>query len=54
MEFGHSLKLSQKAYVKTYRKISFLIPLLSVWGNTAWWFGFIKGHIDGYGHGKRV
>ncbi len=49
----HELKLATKAYRLTHRNISFLIPLQTVLGKTSWWFGFIKGHVDGYGHLKK-
>lgn len=52
--FGSGLKLEYKAYRQTQRKLSFLIPLQLVLGNVFWWFGFFKGHIDGYGHTKSV
>jgi hypothetical protein len=52
--FGNGLKYASKAYRQTHSKISFLIPLRLVLANISWWFGFIKGHIDGYGHGKSV
>ena len=50
----YGLRMAIKAYRLTHRKISFLVPLQLVLGNISWWFGFIKGHIDGYGHGKNV
>jgi len=49
--FRYGLELSIKSYRLTNRKISFLIPPLMVLGNIAWWFGFIKAHMNGYGHG---
>lgn len=48
--FGYGLKLAGKSYNSTHRKRSFLIPPLMVFGNIAWWFGFIKAHLKGYGH----
>ena len=48
--FVYGLRMARKAYGLTHREISFLIPLQMVFGNIAWWSGFIKGHIDGYGH----
>jgi glycosyltransferase involved in cell wall biosynthesis len=48
----YGLKLASRAYQRTHRKISFLIPSQLIWGNISWWFGFIKAHVDGYGHGK--
>jgi glycosyltransferase involved in cell wall biosynthesis len=44
------LKFASKAYESTHLKIAFLIPAQLVFGKTAWWFGFIKSHADGYGH----
>jgi len=44
------LRMSIEAYRLTLRKESFLLPLASVFLNTAWWFGYVKGHMDGYGH----
>jgi len=48
--FRYGLKLAIKSYRLTNRKISFLIPPLSVFANIAWWFGFGKAHFTGYGH----
>jgi glycosyltransferase involved in cell wall biosynthesis len=52
--FGVGLKMASKAYRQTHRKISFLVPFQLVLGNIFWWFGLIKGHIDGYGEKKSV
>lgn len=46
----YGLELSGKSYRLTNRKSSFLIPLLLIFGNVAWWFGFFKAHFNGYGH----
>lgn len=54
MDFGSGLKITFKAYRQTHKKISFLIPFQVVLGNAAWWFGFVKAHVDGYGHRKSV
>ena len=48
----HGLKMALRAYRLTHRTISFLIPLQLFLGNIFGWVGFIKGHLDGYGHGK--
>lgn len=48
--FGWGLKLSREAYRRFYTKKSFLIPSLCFLAILGWWFGFTKGHIDGYGH----
>ena len=52
--FGHGLRMAFKAYRLTHKKISFLIPMQAVLSSIFNRFGFIKGHIDGYGHGKSV
>jgi glycosyltransferase involved in cell wall biosynthesis len=38
------------AYKLSHRKISFILPLHHFFKASAWWFGFLKSHIDGYGH----
>ena len=48
--FRYGLKIAFKAYRLTHKKISFLIPTQMVLNSISWWFGFYKGHIDGYGH----
>jgi glycosyltransferase involved in cell wall biosynthesis len=48
--FIYGLRIALKAYKLTHRKMSFLIPLQMVLGSTAWWVGYVKGHMDGYGH----
>jgi glycosyltransferase involved in cell wall biosynthesis len=48
--FIHGLGKASRAYELTHLKASFFIPPQMVLGNIAWWFGFVKGHIDGYGH----
>jgi len=48
--FIYWLRTALKTYKLTHRKISFLIPLQMVLGNIAWWVGFMKGHMNGYGH----
>jgi len=50
--FRYGFKLAKKGYDLTNRKISFLIPLLLVTGKIAWWIGFFKAHLIGYGHKK--
>jgi len=47
---GWGLKLSRKAFRKFRKKKAFLIPLLCFLMNINWWIGFIRSHIDGYGH----
>jgi glycosyltransferase involved in cell wall biosynthesis len=48
--FRYGLELSVRSYRLTNRKASFLVPPLLVLGNIAWWFGYIKAHVNGYGH----
>ena len=38
------------AYKIFKRKLVFLLPLYFVFKSIAWWIGFIRSHIDGYGH----
>ncbi len=37
----------------TRNKIAFFIPSYNFFRATAWWFGFFKGHLSGYGHEYR-
>jgi hypothetical protein len=37
-------------YKLTHRKISFILPLQHFFKWSAFWFGFIKSHEEGYGH----
>jgi glycosyltransferase involved in cell wall biosynthesis len=34
----------------TRKKIAFFIPSYNFYRATAWWFGFFKAHLEGYGH----
>jgi len=34
----------------THRKIAFFLPSYNFFRSTAWWYGFFRGHQDGYGH----
>jgi glycosyltransferase involved in cell wall biosynthesis len=43
------LLYSKIAYSLTSRKISFLMPLHYAFKRLAWWFGFLKAGIEGYG-----
>jgi glycosyltransferase involved in cell wall biosynthesis len=52
VHFYIGIKVGLKAYKLTLSKKSFLIPLAYVFMTIAWWFGFIKAHIKGYGHKK--
>jgi glycosyltransferase involved in cell wall biosynthesis len=42
--------ISSQAYRLTYRKVVFLLPLNYIFKKTALLFGFLKAHMDGYGH----
>jgi glycosyltransferase involved in cell wall biosynthesis len=44
---------SMSAYKLIKRKIAFLLPLHAIFKNVAWWTGFIKGHMEDYGHNCR-
>jgi glycosyltransferase involved in cell wall biosynthesis len=48
--FFSGLLQAQRAYSVVHQKKSFLLPLQYVYKQTAWCFGFIRGHLDGYGH----
>jgi len=50
--FIGGLKVGLKAYRLTLRKKSLLIPFASLFAKVAWWFGYIKAHVEGYGHGE--
>jgi len=41
---------ASSAYKLTHRKISFLLPFQHSFKASAWWFGFLKSHLDAYGH----
>jgi len=42
--------LSADGYKLTHRKVVFLFPLQQAFKKIAWFLGFIKAHLDGYGH----
>jgi len=42
--------ISSQAYKLTHRKVVFLLPLNFIFRKTAELFGFLKAHMDGYGH----
>lgn len=46
----HRLKLAGEAYQFSHQKTSFLMPMLLTLGSLARWAGFIKAHLDRYGH----
>jgi len=41
---------SLRAYKLTLKKSSFLFPIYYFFQSTAWWFGFIRAHMENYGH----
>ena len=41
---------SSVAYKLTHQKVVFLLPLQYAFKKIAWFFGFVKAHIDGYEH----
>ena len=42
--------ISSQAYKLTHRKLVFLLPLNFIFRKMALLFGFLKSHLDGYGH----
>jgi glycosyltransferase involved in cell wall biosynthesis len=50
--FLYGLRLAVPAYSATHRKLSFLLPFLLTFGRIGWWFGFVRAHVNGYGHGS--
>ena len=48
--FIKGLMCALTSYRTTLRKISFLLPVHCTFRKIAWCFGFIKSHLDGYGH----
>lgn len=48
--FFVGLKSSFRVYRLTRRNASFLLPIHFIFKRTAWFFGFLKSHRDGYGH----
>jgi len=44
------LRRTALAYKSTHRKIVFLFPLQYFFKKIAWLLGFLKAHLDGYGH----
>lgn len=48
--FLEGFKRTVVAYRVTRRKIVFLFPLQYFFKKIAWFFGFLKAHMDGYGH----
>ncbi len=50
VNFYGGIKMSVGAYKLTSQPKSFLLPLGCVFYSIAWWFGFVKANIEGYGH----
>jgi glycosyltransferase involved in cell wall biosynthesis len=50
--FYEGIKEGIRAYKLTFEKKSFLLPVNYVFAKIAWWYGFIKAHAEGYGHGQ--
>jgi len=48
--FFVGLVSSFRVYRLTRRTASFLLPIHFIFKRTAWFFGFLKSHGDGYGH----
>jgi len=48
--FFEGLKYSIAAYKLTGKKVSFLLPIYFFAKRLAWFVGFIRSHIDSYGH----
>jgi glycosyltransferase involved in cell wall biosynthesis len=48
--FFSGLLQAQHVYKEAHQKKTFLLPIHYVYKQTAWCFGFIRGHLDGYGH----
>jgi glycosyltransferase involved in cell wall biosynthesis len=52
VSFAYGLKKSVEAYRLEHKKEFFLMPFLLLVGNLFWWLGFIRGHLNGYGHNQ--
>lgn len=50
MKIVGGVRRSLEAFKLTRQKKSFLIPLLVSFGSVAWWLGFGKSNMNGYGH----
>ena len=50
--FVGGIRAGVKAYKATFKKSAFLLPIYYVFLNMAWWSGFIKAHMEDYGHEK--
>jgi len=48
--FGGGIVRSILSFKITHRKITFLLPFFNLFKATAWWFGFLEAHQEGYGH----
>lgn len=52
--FLAGIKLGIKAYLMTRDISCILMPLHYAWKRTAWICGFIRAHLDGYGHISKI
>jgi len=52
VRFGRRLRQSIQLYKSIRGKKTFLVPLLCAFRRLAWLLGFVKSHIDGYGHAR--
>jgi len=50
VSYAWSLVRAILVFKLTKRKIAFFLPSYNFFRATAWWFGFLKGHLEGYGH----
>ena len=50
INFYSGFKLGLQGYRLTSEKKSFLFPFFNVFSTVAWWRGYIKAHVEGYGH----
>jgi cellulose synthase/poly-beta-1,6-N-acetylglucosamine synthase-like glycosyltransferase len=53
ISFAWNIVRSILFFKTTHRKIAFLLPFFSLFKATAWWFGFLEAHQEGYGHEYR-
>jgi len=50
ISFLDGLRVAFDSFKLTYKIESFLLPILSIYQSLGWWCGFIRGHLDRYGH----
>jgi glycosyltransferase involved in cell wall biosynthesis len=48
--YAWGLMRSLLVFKATRKKIAFFLPPYNFFRATAWWFGFLKAHVEGYGH----